>query len=135
MIIASLGMLVVFGGVIAFIVIYVISIMAINDRRGEFASMRVMGIRKNEIFNIVLKENIIASIFGILLGIPLGRLMMDYFSTAFTNELYSLSMSMDINSIMFALSFTLLFVFLGQLITKRKINRIDFIEALKQRST
>jgi putative ABC transport system permease protein len=129
----SLGAMVVFGGIIAFVVVYVVSIMVINDRRREFASMRVMGFRKHEIFNVVLKENVFASLAGMVLGIPIAQWMVDFVSQSFSNELYSLSIQLDLSMFLYAGSLTILFVVLGQLIIRHKINRIDFLEALKQR--
>ncbi len=129
----SLGMLVIFGGIIAFVIIYVVSIMNINERKAEFSSLRVLGLRNNEIYKIIFRENIIASIIGIILGIPLGVTMIDYMSDSFSNDLYSLSVSFNATMYLYAGITTIIFVLIGQRVTKNKIKKLDFIEALKTR--
>lgn len=128
-----LGMLVLFGGIIAFVIIFVISIMNINERKPEFSSLRVLGLRNNEIYKIISRENIIATIIGIIIGIPLGVGMIEYISGYYSNELYSFSMSYTPMMFVYATLFTILFVYFAQRITKKKIKNLDFIEALKNR--
>ncbi|MFA9398090.1 MAG: FtsX-like permease family protein, partial [Clostridiaceae bacterium] len=133
LIMMSLGVMIVFSGIFAFVVIYIVSIITINERKHEFSSLRVLGLKKSEIFSIISRENMIASIFGIILGIPLGKLLLLYLSSYFSNDLYSITIDLKPNMIIFATLSCFVFVILGQLITKSKINKLDFIEALKQR--
>lgn len=135
LIFASLGILVFFGGIIAFIVIYVVSILNINERKREFSSLRVLGLKKNEIFNIVSKENMAGSLIGMFLGVPTGMLMINYISGYFSNSLYSFSMDYTPVMFIYAAAFTIVFVLIGQGVTKRKINSLNFIDALKRRIT
>lgn len=128
-----LGMLVIFGGIIAFVIIYVLSIMNLNERKAEFSSLRVLGLRNEEIYRIVARENSFGSIIGILIGIPLGIGMIEYISVYYSNSLFSFSMSYTPLMFVYATIFTILFIYLAQRVTKKKIKNLDFIEALKNR--
>lgn len=131
----SLSALVIFGGIIAFVIVYVVSIMNINERKTELSTLRVLGFTKKEIFNIITRENMLASIIGIILGVPLGIWMINYVSNSFSNDLYSLSMDYTFNMFIYSGAFTILFVLIGQRITKAKIKKLNLIETLKNRIT
>lgn len=129
----GLGMLVIFGGIIAFVIIYIVSIININERKREFSTLSVLGLTKKEIYNTISKENTIAALIGILLGIPLGISVINYMSHMLSNDMYSLAMEFSSDMFIYASIFTILFVIIGQSITKNKINKLNFLEALKQR--
>jgi putative ABC transport system permease protein len=130
---ASIGIMVIFSGILGFAIIYNTTIMSISERKLEFSSLRVMGFSRKEIYLILLKENFIMTLFGILLGIPIGHWMIRGVEKAFSNELFTLHSKITGNTYMTAIFLTIFFVFLAQLFTLRKIYKLDFLEALKSR--
>ncbi|MGE4283604.1 MAG: ABC transporter permease, partial [Clostridia bacterium] len=62
-----------FGGILGFAIIYNSTIISISERNMEFASLRVMGFDKKDIYRMISKENILMTIVAIVIGIPLGR--------------------------------------------------------------
>jgi putative ABC transport system permease protein len=130
---ASLFILLLFGGLIAFIIIYQVSLMNINERKIEFASLRLLGVRNKELYTIVFNENLLASIIGIIVGVPIGIAMIDYLAAAFSNDLYSLSVNYTLRTYLFAIISTLVFITIGQLTTWTKIKRLDLLSAVKTR--
>ncbi|MBR0598298.1 ABC transporter permease [Sinanaerobacter chloroacetimidivorans] len=129
------GFMVVFSGILGFCIVYNATIVSLGEREMEFSSLRVLGFSKSEIFRMILKENNMIMIVGILLGIPIGNLMLKYSSAAFTTNLYSIDMSPTLSAGIFACIFTIGFILLAQLATYRKINRLDFLQALKNRES
>ncbi len=134
MIISIIYMLI-FSGILGFVIIYSMSVMSINERKMEFSSLRVLGFGKNEIFGIILKENALMSIIGIIYGIPLGYIFVDYLGRMFTTDLYTLNLPVGISQVVLSIVFTIICLTGAQLATYRKISRLDFIEALKSRTT
>jgi putative ABC transport system permease protein len=134
MIISIIYMLI-FSGILGFVIIYSMSVMSINERKMEFSSLRVLGFGKNEIFGIILKENALMSIIGIIYGIPLGYIFVDYLGRMFTTDLYTLNLPVGISQVILSIVFTIICLTGAQLATYRKISRLDFIEALKSRTT
>ncbi len=129
----SIGLMIVFSGLLGFVIVYNSTIMSINERKLEMSSLRVMGFKKKEIYGMLQKENIIMTIFGICIGIPLGKYMITSISNFFSNEMYTLSPKVKFITFIYSGLLTILFVVIAQLFTKRKVNRLNFIEALKNR--
>jgi len=132
---ASISVLILFAGILGFAIVYNSSIMSVLERRLEFSSLRVMGFKKNEIFFILVRENMVMTILGIILGIPIGRAMLYGMAETFSTELYSLNVDIPLESYVASGLLTLVFVLLAQVATYSRIHRLDFIEALKNRMT
>ena len=132
---ASLSVYAFFAGILGFAIVYNSTMMSINERRLEFSSLRIMGFSKQEINRIILKENLIMTAFGIILGIPLGRWLMDLLETSFQTEFYNMTAPIEMNSFVYAGILTVIYVLLAQFFSSNKIKKLDFIEALKNRIT
>jgi putative ABC transport system permease protein len=132
---ASVSILIVFSGVLGFAIVYNSSVMSLLERKLEFSSLRVMGFRKNEIFFILLRENVVMTVIGIIIGIPLGRAMLTAMSSSFSTELYTMKVDVPFNAYVLTAVLTFVFVVLAQVATYSRIHRLDFIEALKNRMT
>ena len=131
----SLSIMILAGGILGFVIVYNSTIMNISERRLEFSSLRVMGFSRKEIFNIVTKENIIMTILGIILGIPLSKYMLSSLESMFSTDIYTLRIDVSLYSYILTILATTIFVVIAQLATYKKINNLDFIEALKNRIT
>ncbi|WP_432667340.1 FtsX-like permease family protein [Wukongibacter baidiensis] len=130
---SSIGVMIFFAGILGFVIVYNSTVMNISERSLQFASLRVMGFTKREIFKMITKENTVMTIMGIILGIPLGQYMLRSFEEIFSTEIYTLEIKTSFNSYFIAILLTIIFVILAQLATLKKINKLDFIEALKNR--
>ncbi len=133
--IMSLSIMILFGGILGFAIIYNSAVIAINERRLEFSSLRVMGFTKNEIFVSLLKENIINAILGIILGVPIARSMLLSLQSTFSTELYSFDILLEPIHYGLTAITVILFVVIALLAAYRKIHGLNFIEALKNRIT
>lgn len=132
---ASVSILIIFAGILGFAIVYNSSVMSVLERRLEFSSLRVMGFKKNEIFFILVRENLAMSLLGILLGVPLGRAMLNGMAETFSTELYTMKVDVSLKSYLISGGLTLAFVLMAQVATYSRIYRLDFIEALKNRMT
>ena len=130
-----LGMMILFSGVLGFTVVYNATIVSLSERKMEFSSLRVLGFGKEEIFKMILSENIFISIAGVIVGIPLGYGLSAYSSLIFTTDLYTLYMKPTLGSVLVSLFFTSIFVLVAQFATYEKIKRLDFLQALKNRTS
>ncbi len=130
----SISFMLIFSGIIGFCVVYIATIVSINEREGEFSSLRVLGFTKSEIFGMVRKENNIIAVVGLLLGVPLGKMFCRYSSLAFSTDIYTLDMKPTLTEGLWAGFFTLVFILFAQLATYRKIRKLNFLQALKNRT-
>ncbi|MBP1925921.1 putative ABC transport system permease protein [Sedimentibacter acidaminivorans] len=129
----SMGFMVMFSGLLGFVIVYSMTLMSINERTLEFSSLRVMGFSKKEIFYMLIRENMIMSFIGIIIGIPLGLWLVDYMGKSFTTDVYTMNEPVRTNSIVVSIILTIVFLSLAQFMTYAKIHKLDFMQALKNR--
>ncbi len=135
LIVVFMGVMVVFSGMLGFVILYSMTLMSINERTLEFSSLRVMGLTKFEIFKMLVKENMVMSVLGIIAGIPLGKWLVDYMGIMFNTDIYTLQRHISVTEIINAIILTIIFIISAQLMTYVKIKKLDFMQALKSRIT
>ncbi len=133
MVMASVLILLLFAGILAFAIVYNVTIINIRERSMEISVLRVLGFEKVEIFKLINKENILVGIFGILAGLPLGKQMCKGVVYSISQELMSIPLSLKTSTYLLAAFITLLFILIAQMATIRKIYNINFLDALKSR--
>jgi putative ABC transport system permease protein len=84
---------------------------------------------------MIVRENNVITVLGILLGIPAGNALARTSSEAFSNDIYTIDMSPTLGALIMAGIYTVGFVLLAQLATYRKIKKLDFLQALKNRES
>ncbi|MCR6544823.1 ABC transporter permease [Dehalobacterium formicoaceticum] len=122
-----------FGGILGFAVIYNGTTISIAERSKEFASLRVMGFDKKDIFKLLSMENLLMSVLAILLGIPLGIGMIQGVVHSFSSDMVTLPLILTPRIFIETIFATVVFVIIAQLAARNKIYRLDFIDALKSR--
>lgn len=135
MVLASVGFMAVFAGILGGSIVYNATIVSINERELEFASLRILGFGKQQLFRMVLSENNLIAAAGILAGIPLGFWMLSASSRLFSTDVYTITLRPTWEAGIQSALLTLLFLLLAQAATYRKIDRLDFLQALKNRSS
>ncbi len=133
--IIAIAVMIIFSALLGFVIIYSMTVMSINERTLEFSSLRVLGFTKQEIFKIILKENAIMTVVGIIYGIPMGIAEIKYIGDIFSSDLYTLNEPVTFKAMLYALIFTIICLIFAQIVTYKKINNLDFIQALKNRVT
>lgn len=133
MIIASMSVMLLFGGVLGFAIVYNITTISINERIMEFSSLRVMGFSNRQIYKMVTRENFLLGIMGIILGIPFGYGMCNALVTAVSTEIYSIPAILTPTNYLLAGIATAIYIGIAQLATIRKIHSLNLLDALKNR--
>lgn len=129
----SVSIMTLFGGILGFAIVYNSTIMSINERRLEFSSLRVMGFSKRDIYKMLSRENMVMTILGIIIGLPIGQYMIRILEEVYSTEIYTMEVQTSFLTYVESILLTILFVMLAQLFTLKKINKLDFMEALKNR--
>lgn len=135
MIVVTIGILVILGGIIGFAIVYNITLISINERIMEFSSLRVLGFHRREIFRMISRENALVTSLGILLGIPFGRILVKAMMESMATEVYYMPVEVGGGVIIQTVIAVVFFVVIAQLATFVKIRNVSFIEALKNRVT
>lgn len=129
----SMGFMVIFSGLLGFVIVYSMTLMSINERTIEFSSLRVMGFTRGEIFKMLVRENMIMTVIGIIAGIPIGFWLVDYMGKTFTTDIYTMNEPLLPINIILSVVLTFIFIVLAQLMTYVKIHKLDFMQSLKSR--
>ena len=116
---------------LAFIVIYNLININITERLREIATVKVLGFYRGEAAVYVLRENLLLTLLGALLGVPLGILLNRFVMGSIKVDLVSFTARVKTPSFLFSIGFTLLFSFLVYLIMMRKLDKVDLAAALK----
>ena len=67
-----------FAAILCILVIFNITNMNIGERKREIATLRVLGYQQSEVSLYIYREINITTMLGVLLGIPLGYLLLNF---------------------------------------------------------
>jgi putative ABC transport system permease protein len=129
----AIGFYILFGGILSFALIYNATIIGISERMTEFASLRIMGFDKRDVYRMISKENFIIAGIAVIAGIPFGAAMIRGMIEFFSSDMMTLPVMYPVKVFILAAVATMLFVAVAQLATLKKIYKINFIDALKSR--
>ena len=120
--------LIVSAGILAFVVLYNLNNINVNERIRELATIKVLGFQPKA---YIYKESMISTIFGILVGLFFGTILHIFIIK--TAEVDMLMFGRDIlpMSFIYAVAITLVFTFVINIILHIKLKKINMVEALK----
>lgn len=123
--------LIVSAGLLAFVVLYNLSNVNISERIRELATIKVLGFYDKEVYSYVARETIILTLIGIALGL-IGGYFLNYFIIG-TCEINMLRFAKIINPIsyLYAISITIGFTIIVNIVTYFALKKINMIESLK----
>ncbi|MDF2538166.1 MAG: hypothetical protein K0S76_1187 [Herbinix sp.] len=123
--------LIIAAGALAFVVLYNLNNININERRRELATIKVLGFYDNELAKYVYRENMILTIFGSLFGILFGIVLHRYVITTVEIEMVMFGRTIDFSSYLYSILLTFLFSAFVNFMMFFKLKKIDMIESLK----
>ncbi len=126
-----LVLIIVCAGILAFIVLYNLTNININERIREIATLKVLGFYRGETAMYVLRENFILSLFGVILGIPLGMLLHSYVMDQIKVSLITFDVRIELPSYFYAAALCLSFTVIVGWIMRSRIDNVNMAESLK----
>ncbi len=124
---------IIFAAVIAFSIIYNVTMVSLGERERELASLRVLGFSQREVGAILFNENFLTGALGIILGIPMGMAMVWGMMHAFDMELFRFPFHIEPRTYAISTGLTIFFIVVANLAVRVKINRLNMVETLKSR--
>ena len=128
------GIISLFGGVIATTVIYNTMSINVRERISEYATMRTLGFKVGEIGWILLLEHIILVVIAILVGIPISIYGAGYFLGLYNSEFFSFDVVIYSSTYLLAGAILLVVLLLTTLVALHQIRRIDLPRIIKELS-
>ncbi len=125
------AVLIISAGALAFVVLYNLTNININERIREIATLKVMGFYDLEVDNYIFRENLILTFMGIAAGLFLGKYFSDFVIQ--TTEIDAVMFGRDITVFSYVISgiITLGFSIAVTLYMHKHLKKVDMIEALK----
>ncbi|KUO61937.1 MAG: hypothetical protein APF84_04705 [Gracilibacter sp. BRH_c7a] len=123
----------IFGIIIGFAIIYNSSVITVSERSRELASMMVLGMNPEEVLEVVTFEQWFISIFGMLAGIPLTKLMMIGMAQSVASDMFSFNPEITVDTLIVAFLITVASMIVAQRMAARKLKKLSLVEVLKSR--
>ena len=123
--------LIVVSAILGFVIIYNLGILSFTEKQYQFATLKVLGFKNQQIKKIFIKQNLWLSIIGIVLGLPLGFIMVDYIFKSALGENYDFSASIKPLSYLLAVGGSLIVAIFVNKVLSRKVKTIDMVTSLK----
>ena len=119
------------AGALAFVVLFNLSNINITERIREIATIKVLGFYAPEVGAYVFRENLVLTLLGSLVGIPLGIWLHGFVMGQLNLDMVSFHVVIKPISYLLAVAMTFVFAFGVDLIMRPKLERINMVESLK----
>lgn len=123
--------LIVSAGMLAFVVLYNLNNININERKRELATLKVLGFYDMEVGAYVYRENILLTVVGAILGAGLGLLLHRFVIVTVEVDACMFGRNINLSSFALAILFTFAFSAIVNAAMFFKLKKIDMVESLK----
>lgn len=128
---AVVALIVTLAAGLALAVLFTLASTNISERAREMATLKVLGFYRREVHAYVHKEMLTLTVIGILVGLPLGRLVAGLLTNAL--RMPSLYFEVEVSPLSYVIAgfATLVFALIVQWSTNPALDRIDPVSSLK----
>ncbi|MBL3531834.1 ABC transporter permease [Companilactobacillus zhachilii] len=119
------------SGTLSFVVLYNLTNINVSERIRELSTIKVLGFYNNEVTMYIVRENIILTIFGIIVGYGVGNLLTAYILHQAATEQVIFPLTISWFGYLVATLLMIIFTAIVMLVTHKKLKHIDMIGALK----
>lgn len=123
--------LIVSAGALAFIVLYNLTNININERIREIASLKVLGFYDKEVSMYVFRETVILTLIGTVAGMIFGRFLVDFVVKTAEIDMVMFGRTVHPMSFVFSGLITICFAVIVMLFMHRRLMKVNMVEALK----
>ena len=128
---AVVALIVALAGGLALVVLFTLANTNVSERVREMATLKVLGFFDREVHHYVNREMMILTVMGVILGLPLGRLVGGMLTMALNMPSLYFEVEVKPLSYVIAAVATMAFALLVQLFVNPVLDRIDPISSLK----
>ncbi|MDE6590298.1 MAG: ABC transporter permease, partial [Oscillospiraceae bacterium] len=116
---------------LAFVVLYNLTNINITERTRELATLKVLGFFDQETTAYVYRENVFLTVFGIALGLVLGRLLHAWMVLTVEVDLVMFGRTAPPYAYVLAAVLTVVFSVMVNIAAHFKLKKVDMVESLK----
>ena len=116
---------------LAMVVLFNLSNINITERQRELATIKLLGFYDREVSAYVYRENIVLTVFGILIGCFMGHWLHIYLVRSTEIDLMMFGRQTKATAYLYAAILTTIFSFLVNVLAHFRMKKIDMVESLK----
>lgn len=116
---------------LAFVVLYMLNNINVNERIRELATLKVLGFYDGEVSSYIYRENVILTFIGILVGLVLGIPLNIAVVGVVDIDTLTFKTDLGVLSFVIAATVTILFAIMVNVIMHFKLKKISMVESLK----
>lgn len=124
-------MLIVAAGLLAFLVLYNINNINVEERTRELSTLKVLGFYDKEAESYIFRETMLLTLFGCLLGLVVGYFAFVNVISAIGTDFYMFNSSIKVSAFIFAVVATFIFAYIINIFMKLKVRSINMLDSLK----
>ena len=122
-----------FAGALAVAMVYNAARIALSERGRELASLRVLGFTRGEVTVMLLGEQAVLGVAGLVLGLGIGYGFCALLSGLYQWELFRLPLVLSRQSYVFAIAVIVAAALVSGFLVRRRLDRLDLVAVLKTR--
>jgi putative ABC transport system permease protein len=126
-----IDVMVLFAGIVFFGSIVNASLVSLAERQREVATLRVLGYGTWQIGSLLLRESMIVTALGTVLGMPMGYLLTVTTVWSYNSEMFRVPIVTTPGTWLWTLGLAILFGLVAHLFVQRSIHRTVWLDALK----
>ena len=119
------------AGLLAFVVLFNLTNINVTERIREIATIKVLGFHDTEVSMYILRENMILTVMGALVGLVLGVFLHRYIMTTMEVDAAMFGKHIHTASYFIAFFMTLFFSLLTNIFTHFSLKKVSMVESLK----
>ncbi len=131
---AFIGIMLIFGGLMAFSLMFNTISVNIAERSTEFATLKANGMADRTIAWMVVNENMLLTTIGIIPGVLLGIGVSALFLSSFNNDSFTFELSINPLTVVMAIVVMFGVALLSLIPGVRSIKRLDVAQVVRERA-
>ncbi len=132
---AFIGVMLVFGGLMAFALLFVTISANVTERSSELATIRAVGMPVSSLGRLITGENLLLTLIGIVPGLVFGYLVAAVFMSTFSSDLFSFDLSMRWTTFLGTSVAIVVATLLSQWPALRAVRHLDIARVVRERAS
>ena len=132
---AFVGIMLLFGGAMAFALMFTTISINTAERSIEFATLKANGMSNRTIGHMILGENLLLTAVGIVVGVPVGIWVAGRFLALFDNDTFHFTLSMSAVTVVAAAAGMVVVALMSLVPAIRLVRRLDVGKVVRERAT
>ncbi len=118
------------SGILSFVVLYNLTNINVSERIRELSTIKVLGFYDKEVTMYIVRENIVLTIAGIIVGYGVGELLTGYIMQQAATAQVIFPLTIHPTGFVVATILMVVFTAIVMFVTHKRLQRIDMIGAL-----